>query len=150
MDIDTTASVIVKLHTTIAAPLEAVWNLHIDIDAWPHWNGDITKASLRGGLGVGAVFEWETHGLAVTSTIYELAPQSRIVWGGPAHGIDGVHVWSFEPIDGGVLVNTRESWAGEPVDADPEGMHAALESSLQAWLAALKTTAEQQKPGSGR
>lgn len=142
MDIDRTAPVIVELHTTIAAPLEKVWNLHTNINAWPSWNSDIVKAQLHSDLAVGTVFEWETHGLSVASTIYQLQPHVEIAWGGPAHGIEGIHVWTFEPVDGGVMVNTRESWAGAPIDADPHGMYAALESSLQNWLAALKETAE--------
>jgi uncharacterized protein YndB with AHSA1/START domain len=142
MDIDTTAPVIVALHTTIAAAPRTVWNLHTDIDAWPRWNGDITRAGLRGEPVAGTVFEWETHGLVITSTIYEVDRERRIVWGGPAHGIDGVHAWTFEPTDGGTLVTTRESWAGEPVAADPAGMRELLDGSLRNWLAALKVAAE--------
>ena len=142
MDIDRTAPVTVELHTTIAAPLQKVWDLHTDINAWPSWNGDIVKARLRGDLAVGTVFEWETHGLSVASTIYELQPHIEIAWGGPAHGIEGIHVWTFEPVDGGVKVTTRESWAGAPIDADPQSTHAALDASLRNWLAALKKIAE--------
>ncbi|WP_329569074.1 SRPBCC family protein [Kitasatospora sp. NBC_01266] len=143
MDIDRTAPVIVELSTTIAAPLGTLWPLHTDITAWPTWHSDITSARPRGDLAVGTVFDWQSHGLAISSTISELRPQERIVWGGHAHGIDGIHVWTFRPVDGGVLVSTLESWAGPAVDADPDGMRTALEGSLRAWLAALKQTAEQ-------
>ncbi|GIH63808.1 SRPBCC family protein [Microbispora siamensis] len=142
MDIDRNAPVVVELETTVHAPIEKVWRLHTDIDAWPSWNPDISSARLRGDLAVGATFDWETHGLVIASTVAELVPGRRVVWGGPAHGIDGVHVWTFEETDGGVLVRTRESWAGPPVEADPEGMRAALEGSLRAWLAALERTGD--------
>ncbi|MGV9305574.1 SRPBCC family protein [Nonomuraea sp. NPDC003727] len=142
MDIDLHAPVIVEHQTLVRAPLDHVWRLHTDIDAWPTWNTGIDTAALRQELAVGAVFDWETHGLGISSTVAELVPRRRIVWGGPAHGIDGVHVWTFEPVDGGVLVRTRESWAGAPVEADPEGMRAALDASIRAWLADLKRTAE--------
>lgn len=144
MDIDRNAPVIVELETTVHAPIEKVWRLHTDIDAWPSWNPDVSSARLRGGLAVGATFDWQTHGLVIASTVAELVPGRRIVWGGPAHGIEGVHVWTFEEIEGGVLVRTRESWAGAPVEADPEGMRAALEGSLRSWLTALGQTAPKQ------
>jgi uncharacterized protein YndB with AHSA1/START domain len=142
MDINLDAPVIVELEITIDASPEDVWRLHTDIDTWPTWNTDISTAKLRSPLAVGRTFDWETHGLVIASTIAEIIPGHRIVWGGPAHGIDGVHVWTFEPVDGGVLIRTRESWAGAPIEADPDGMRAALDGSLRGWLAALKKTAE--------
>jgi len=70
-------------------------------------------------------------------------PMRRIVWGGPAHGIDGVNEWTFEQTPEGVLVRTTESWDGPPIAADPDAMRMALTASLAAWLAALKTAAEE-------
>jgi len=142
MDINRNAQVIVDLTTVIDAPLATVWNLHTAIDQWPTWQNDITQARLSGPVAAGSSFAWQTHGLSIESTIGEVEPLRRIVWGGPAHGIDGVHVWAFEQTPQGVLVRTTESWDGPPVAADPDGMRTALASSLTAWLAALKTTAE--------
>jgi uncharacterized protein YndB with AHSA1/START domain len=142
MDINRNAPVVVELDITVNAPLETVWNLHTDIDAWSKWNADITRAHLRGELRAGTVFDWETAGLAITSTVAEVSPMGRIAWGGPAHSIDGIHVWTFEATEAGVVVRTRESWDGEPVLADPAGMHAALEGSLRTWLDELKSVAE--------
>ena len=142
MDIDRDAPVIVELATIIDAPLQTIWDLHTNVNEWTVWQSDITTARLTGPLAVGESFEWETHGLTVTSTIREIEPLRRIGWDGPAHGIDGVHVWTFEQNTDGVAVHTAESWAGVPVLADPEGLRAALTASLTSWLAALKATAE--------
>lgn len=142
MDIDRTAPVIVELATIVDAPLETVWELHTTIDEWSVWQPEITRARLTGPLAVGATFDWEIAGLAITSTIAEIEPLRRIGWGGPAHGIDGVHVWTFEQTDDGVAVHTAESWAGDQVLADPDGLRAALTASLTDRLAALKATAE--------
>jgi uncharacterized protein YndB with AHSA1/START domain len=142
MDIDRTAPVIVELTTTISAPLATVWQTQTAIDEWPTWQKDVSRAALRGPLAVGESFDWETAGLAVTSTIRAIEPMHRIAWGGPARGIDGKHVWIFEDTPDGVVVHTAESWSGAPVDADPQGLHAALEGSLTNWLAELKATAE--------
>ncbi|KPV60534.1 hypothetical protein QJ48_05055 [Paenibacillus sp. A3] len=132
----------VDLSIEINAPQETVWRIQTGIDQWPTWQKNVSEARLSGPIAVGSTFQWETHGLPVVSTIREVDPMRRIVWGGPAQGIEGVHVWTITPTPNGVVVHTTESWDGPPVAADPEGMRAALTSSLNAWLADLKTAAE--------
>ncbi|WP_042381787.1 SRPBCC family protein [Streptacidiphilus melanogenes] len=141
--IDETAPVIVRLSTVIDAPLDRVWAVHTDIDAWAEWNTDVDRAELDGPLLPGTSFRWQTHGLDITSTIREVVPGRRVVWGGPASGIDGVHVWTFEPTGEQVSVHTEESWSGAPVDAAAEQLGQALHQSLTGWLASLKSRAEQ-------
>ncbi|MEU2053969.1 SRPBCC family protein [Streptomyces bungoensis] len=140
--IDETAPVIVRLSTVIDAPLERVWALHTDIDAWAEWNADVDQAELDGPLLPGNSFRWKTHGLDIVSTVREIVPGERLVWGGPANGIVGVHVWTFGRTGGQVTVHTEESWSGAPVDAAAEQLGQALEQSLTAWLACLKSRAE--------
>lgn len=65
------------------------------------------------------------------------------MWGGPANGIEGVHVWTFEQTGSQVTVHTEESWSGAPVDAAIEQLGRALQQSLTTWLAGLKSRAEQ-------
>ncbi|MGW2396001.1 SRPBCC family protein [Kitasatospora sp. NPDC001664] len=144
IQIDRTAPAVVELSTTVRAPLTRLWDLHTDIAAWPSWLPDVDRAETDGGpLGVGSVFRWHTHGLDITSTVLELVPGERIVWGGPAHGIEGVHVWTFEQTaPDEVTVRTEESWSGAPVDAEPEALGQALRQSLESWLTTLRTTAE--------
>ncbi|MEV1076987.1 SRPBCC family protein [Streptomyces sp. NPDC050211] len=141
-DIDRSAPVIVELTTTIDSTPETLWALHTDVNAWPRWNAGIDKAHLPGDFAKGSVFDWETAGLSISSRVMEVRPLRRTVWGGPAHGIEGVHVWIFEPDGDGTVVTTLESWAGAPVEADPEGMRTALEGSLRAWLEALRSAAQ--------
>ncbi|MFB7614055.1 SRPBCC family protein [Kitasatospora sp. NPDC056181] len=140
--IDESAPVIVRLTTTIHAPLAVVWSLHTDIDSWATWLPDVDRARLDGPLAPGAAFHWQTHGLDIASTLLELVPGRRIVWGGPANGIEGVHVWTFAETDGAVTVHTEESWSGAPVDAHPAELEAALRASLESWLDRLKAEAE--------
>jgi uncharacterized protein YndB with AHSA1/START domain len=141
--IDETAPVIVRLSTTIDAPLTTVWALHTDIAAWPTWNSDIARAELDGPLLPGNSFSWRTHGLDITSTVHELVPGERIAWGGPAHGITGMHVWTFEQDGERVTVRTEESWSGAPVEAAADQLSKALHDSLENWLAHLKARAQQ-------
>ncbi|QFZ18593.1 SRPBCC family protein [Saccharothrix syringae] len=142
MEIDRDAAVISRHSITVDAPLEKVWALHTDVAAWPAWQTDITSAALDGPFAPGTSFSWQTYGLDITSTVHEVEPLRRTCWGGPAHGIDGVHVWTFTEIDGAVEVCTEESWDGPAVRADVAAMQAGLDSSLIAWLGRLKAAAE--------
>ncbi|MFJ1704962.1 SRPBCC family protein [Kitasatospora sp. NPDC088346] len=141
--IDETAPAVVRLSTRIEAPLDTVWALHTDIEAWPTWNADIEQTGPVGPLGLGSSFSWRTHGLDITSTVVELIPGERIVWGGPAAGITGIHVWTFEQSGDHVIVRTEESWSGAPVEAAAEDLRTALHASLESWLGQLKSRSEQ-------
>ena len=71
-----------------------------------------------------------------------MSERSRVLGGGTSGGITGVHEWLFSETPSGVHVTTTESFAGEPVEADPPGMQTALDASLVAWLDHLKAAAE--------
>lgn len=143
VNIDRNAPAITRDEILIAAPLSTVWNVQTDISAWPRWNTDISSAEMTGPLAAGTVFRWSTAGLDdITSIVGEVIPERRIVWSGPAQGITAVHVWSFTPVQDGVLVRTEESWDGAPVRQNLEFMQEALDASLKSWLANLKREAE--------
>lgn len=141
--VDETAPVIVRLSTVIDAPLRAVWELHTDIAAWPTWNTDVEHAEINGPLAPGSSFRWRTHGLDISSTVHEVVPGERLVWGGPASGIDGLHVWTFEQSGDRTTVRTEESWSGAPVAAAADHLGKALHDSLETWLSRLKARVEQ-------
>lgn len=140
--IDTTAPVIVRHDVTINAPLERVWDLHTDINNWTQWQHDVTDASLEEPLAVGASFTWTSFGFTVTSTVYAIETNSRILWGGESGGIMGIHEWTFQTTSAGIFVSTAESFAGEPVDHAATELRAQLDHSLRSWLTNLKTQAE--------
>jgi uncharacterized protein YndB with AHSA1/START domain len=141
-DVDRAAPVTAVHEIDIAAPLETVWQLHSDVNAWPRWQTDITAAHIDGPLEPGVSFEWTSYGFSVTSTVYALAERSRVLWGGTSGGITGVHEWLFSETPGGMHVTTTESFAGDPVEADAAGMQTVLDASLVAWLGHLKAAAE--------
>ena len=69
------------------------------------------------------------------------AERARVLWGGTADGITGVHEWVFSRTPTGVHVTTEESFVGDPVQSDVTGMQSALDGSLVAWLRHLKAAA---------
>ena len=140
--IDRAAPVIARHEINIEASLDAVWKLHVDVNAWPIWQTDITAAHIDGALEPGVSFDWTSYGFSVTSTVYDVTDPARVLWGGTSGGITGVHEWLFNETPDGVHVITSESFAGEPVDADAPAMQTLLDASLVAWLGHLKTAAE--------
>jgi hypothetical protein len=141
-DIDRGAPVVTHHQVDIAAPLGVVWHLHTDVNEWPSWNQEITAAKIEGEFERGSSFTWTSWGVTVTSTIHVVEDRSRTLWSGPVQGVMGIHEWRFEQTRSGVHVETDESWSGDPVEADPDGLRAALDTSLVAWLGRLKTQAE--------
>jgi uncharacterized protein YndB with AHSA1/START domain len=142
MDINGEASVVTRDEIVISAPIQTVWDIQTDVAGWPSWQPDVDSAEAEAPLTEGSVFRWQTAGLDITSTVEEVDPPNRIVWGGPAQGIVAVHVWTLDEQEDGVLVRTAESWEGDPVSAQPEALQAALDGSLRAWLENLKRKAE--------
>ena len=140
--IDLGAPVIAHHEIAIDASLDVVWELFVDVEAWPSWNPDITSVVLERPIAAGASFRWETVGISIRSTIYAMTERAMLLWGGPTVGILGVHQWLFIETADGVLVRTRESWTGEPVEADIASAQDQLDASIVSWLRYLKTAAE--------
>lgn len=94
----------------IAAPSETVWNLLVDLEAWPKWGATVTAARLDEGdvltLGVTGLV-WTPVGIPLPFTIDEFVPGRSWGWrvaGVPAtrHGVDpegdGCRVWMTGPL----------------------------------------------------
>jgi hypothetical protein len=140
--VDRNAPVLAHHEIDISAPVSRVWALHQDVSAWPAWQSDITAAQLNGAFAPGGSFTWTSFGFTVTSTVYAVQDQSRVLWGGTGDGITGVHEWVFNATPAGTHVETTESFAGAPVEADVAGMQRVLDGSLTSWLNNLKSAAE--------
>ncbi|MEU2280536.1 SRPBCC family protein [Streptomyces sp. NPDC013178] len=157
--VDATALIRYRSDIVIDAPLSTVWKLQTDIERWPAWQPPVTTAERldAGRLRKGSRFHWTTPApatpttpattLEITSTVRELKDRQCVLWSGPATGdglrIDeGVHLWTFTKVEGGVRVHTEETWTGAQVEADVPTATAALGAGLEAWLRDLKAAAE--------
>jgi hypothetical protein len=128
--VDRNAPVLAHHEIDISAPVSRVWALHQDVNAWPAWQSDITAAQLNGAFAPGGSFTWTSFGFTVTSTVYAVHDQSRVLWGGTGDGITGVHEWVFTATPAGAHVETTESFAGAPVEADVAGMQRVLDAAI--------------------
>ena len=147
MNVNPKAPVLTRDEILINPPLSVVWKTQTDISAWPRWRPQVPVACFDGNLAVGSVFHWKEGGLKIASTVQEFDPPQRIVWSGPAQGINAIHVWEFTQTDHGVLVHTEESWDGEPVRAQAGMLQPLLDAAIRAWLTNLKHAAEEAAQG---
>ncbi|MFE3742005.1 SRPBCC family protein [Streptomyces sp. NPDC059134] len=156
--VDPKAAVRAKGETVIDAPLSTIWKLQTDVRRWPSWQSPVDSVERldHGPFRAGSAFRWTTPlppnpattapTLTVTSTVQQLKAGSCIRWTGPAVAdglhIDGVHVWNFTKVKGGVLVRTEETHTGPQVEADVPAATEILHDGLESWLAELKAAAE--------
>ncbi|MFJ2766300.1 SRPBCC family protein [Streptomyces sp. NPDC087300] len=156
--VDPDARVRYKTDTVIHASMRTIWKLQTDVERWPSWQAHITTMDRldEGPFRKGSAFRWTTPvppnpstpatNLDITSTVEQLKRNSCIRWTGPATGeglhIDGVHVWNFTKVKGGIRVTTEETHRGPQVDANVPAATKILGNGLEAWMRDLKTTAE--------
>ena len=60
MDINDDAPVITRDEIMISAPIQKVWNIQTDVEAWPSWQPEVDGAVADGPLREGSVFRWQT------------------------------------------------------------------------------------------
>ncbi|ATL25191.1 SRPBCC family protein [Streptomyces formicae] len=156
--VDPDARVRYKTDTVIHASLRTIWKLQTEVERWPSWQAHITTMDRLddGPFRKGSAFRWTTPvppnpatpatELDITSTVKQLKQNFCIRWTGPATGeglhIDGVHVWNFTKVKGGVRVTTEETHSGPQVDANVPAATKILGDGLEAWMRDLKTAAE--------
>jgi uncharacterized membrane protein len=142
MNIDRNAPLAAGKEIIIAAPLEVVWNLLTDFQAWPEWQQKIASVNLDGDLAPGTTFSWKVSGIKIVSTLQEVEPMRRISWTGVSAGMRAVHIWKFEQAEEGVRVATEESLSGWLASLLRLFDRRFLEKSLSESLQALKRAAE--------
>lgn len=142
MEINPKAPIVTRRETFINASPEAIWKIQTGINTWQEWQHEISKSQLDGTLATGSVFKWTSGGLAITSTLQEVAPPHRIAWSGKALGSLVRHIWVFKPQNGGTLVITEESMEGWLISILKLLMPDFLDKSLDVWLKNLKSQAE--------
>lgn len=157
--IDQAAPIHYRTETLINAPLSKIWRLQTDVERWPSWQAPVASVKRLdpGTLRKRSQFRWTTPvpptattpatTLTITSTVQQIQSEKCIRWSGPAVGeglrIDnGIHVWNFTEVKGGVLVRTEENWSGAQVEADVETSTRYLGAGLETWMKELKAAAE--------
>jgi uncharacterized protein YndB with AHSA1/START domain len=109
MDINRAAPATAAGETLIDADPQTVFSAIAEIDERPSWNADVKSAKLEGPVRPGTVFRWRSGPSRLVSTLRVVDPPNEIAWTGKTMGIEAIHVFRFEPKDGGTLARSEES-----------------------------------------
>jgi uncharacterized protein YndB with AHSA1/START domain len=126
----------------IDADPQTVFSVISAIDQWPSWNPDVKSVTLQGPVQPGTVFRWKSGPSSLTSTLQVVDPPHEITWTGRTMGIKAVHVFRFQPSDGGTLARSEESWEGLLASLLKGYSRRTLDTGIRSVLAHLKTEAE--------
>lgn len=128
---------------TINAPAEKVWAVLTDINNWPAWQQEISKAVISGPVAAGTTFTWKTGGAGITSTIHTVQPYSQFGWQGKTMGAIAIHNWTLVATGQTTKVLVEESMEGWLVVLMKKAFAKNLAKGMQFWLDALKAASEE-------
>jgi hypothetical protein len=149
MEINRSAPATAAGETQIDADPQTVFSVIAAIDEWPSWNEDVRSAKLEGPLQPGTVFRWKSGPTSLVSTLQVVDPPNEIAWTGKAMTIRAVHVFRFEPKDGGTLARSEESWDGVIATLLKGYSRKTLDKGIKDDLSHLKTEAERRATADG-
>lgn len=142
MDINRSAPATATGETQIDADPQTVFSVISGIDEWPSWNPDVKSAKLEEPLRPGTVFRWKSGPTSLVSKLEVVNPPHEITWTGRTMGIKAIHVFRFEPKDGGTLARSEESWEGLIASLLKGYSRRTLDKGIRDVLSHLKTEAE--------
>jgi uncharacterized protein YndB with AHSA1/START domain len=131
----------------IAAPPATVWAVISDIAAWPTWNPEIRSVSFDGPLEPGSEFRWKSGPSSLVSLLEVVDPPREIGWTGTTMGIRAIHVFRFEPIEGGTLARSEESWSGALPSLMKSFSRKRIQRAIDTALESLKAESERRAAG---
>jgi uncharacterized protein YndB with AHSA1/START domain len=147
MDIDRDAPATAEGELQIAALPETVWAVITDLTAWPTWNHDVKSMKFEGPLELGSVFRWKSGSASLVSTLRSVDRPREIGWTGTSMGIHAVHVFYFEPSDGGTRARSAESFRGLIPSVLKKYSRKILQRGIDGTLESLKIEAERRASG---
>lgn len=140
---------VIEESVLIEAEVDKVWETFTDLACWPEWSRAVTPlpGAETGRLEEGRRFRFCVRPFAFPvnfeSRLGEVKPRERVVWYGRKYGVSARHEFTFKETSSGVLLTSRETFAGPlmPVLAPffPAGRIRALAASM---LRELKEAAE--------
>lgn len=136
------APVLTKKSIVINAPVEKVWKIFCDVDNWDAWQNEIVSPEINGAFKAGTRFNWQSNGLAITSTLQTVEANKMVGWSGPAFGAFAIHTWYFTQQNGQTIINVEESMEGWLVKALKSKFQSSLDTSIEYWLTSLKIESE--------
>jgi hypothetical protein len=139
--IDPHASLTSRSGIRIARPVDAVWALVADPEAWPSWAPHIRDVELDGGVAVDEQFTWSLGTVRIRATFAVVTPGRELSWTGRALWTRAIDRTVLTPAgDGGTHVVFEESLSGVLVPL--LFTERRLRAQHDQWLMALRAAAE--------
>ena len=126
----------------IEAPVHLVWDVLIDVQAWPAWHPGIRSVVADRSPGLEMNFRWRPGPYQIDSTVHEFDPRERFGWTGRSPGVAARHVWTIRSDARGAVVHTDESMTGLFPRLMRRQLRKSVQKDLDTWLLHLKTEAE--------
>ncbi len=143
MNINANAPVFQANEIFIQASPERVWAVLTNINQWPTWNNNISKAMLEGQAAAGAKFQWKVNGASIRSILHTVDTNRAFGWSGVTFGGSAIHNWYLESKNGGTVVKVEESMEGWLVGLFKKKMNRDLAADMAFWLERLKAVSEE-------
>jgi uncharacterized protein YndB with AHSA1/START domain len=138
LEVNRAAKAYAKEEIVIEAPPEKVYRILSDINHWPDWQSNVSRANLEGSPEVDKPFTWRSGGLKIRSRLHTVNPVSEFGWTGRIWWISAVHNWTITDRGERCVVTVEESLRGFLAG----GMRKSLQEGMQHKLRELKAEAE--------
>jgi len=134
-----------RASAVISADAAAIWDLLVDVAAWPRWNPTVEKAEGRGIAGAAlTIYPANMNGRAFPVKVTECLPHEKLtfVGGMPLGLFRGTRTFTLTPAGpGAVEFTTSETFTGLLAPLIMRVMP-DLQPSFDAFVRALKSAAE--------
>jgi len=142
VEINRSAPATAEGRVQINADPQTVFSVIAAIAEWPSWNPDVRSVKLENAVQPGTVFRWKSGPSSLTSTLQVVDPPREISWTGKTMTIKAIHVFRFEPRDGGTLARSEESWEGLLARLLKSYSRRSIDKAITSVLSHLKIEAE--------
>lgn len=130
---------------TVNAPIDKVWDVLIDLSAWPNFDPNFSDVRLEPTVSVGARASFKIRGFPIQGTFAVVSPNQELTWVGKSLWTKAIdrHVVGAISIDTSRLI-LEESLSGILVPL----MYSSerLQRQHQEWLNAIKAFVETTQP----
>lgn len=135
---DSSARCFAESEIDIESGAEKVFGILSDINRWPDWQSNVSRAEMTGAAAPGTRFRWKGGGLDIRSEFHTVTPFSELGWTGRIWWITAVHNWYLTGDNGKTHVKVMESLKGPGSSL----MAASLKKGMDRSLAELKEFSE--------
>jgi len=143
IEADSTARCFSTAEITVNSPRQHVFKILSNINKWPEWQSNVTKAEINGNPEIGKKFKWKTGSLNIKSELHTVNDNSEIGWTGKIWWIKAVHNWYLTEENGQTKVIVKETLKG----LGSSMMLKSLKEGMQKNLKELKIKAEKRHGG---